>query len=135
MMVFNREIESARIPLKPYLNCEDEIMKTTAELYNLIFLSAIKNNEKVISLIEQSFNTESSDAQMGTFMRKFSELLAENEDAWRQLMQATVYATYSLVDNKRLKDGHLAYLKINGDERKKLIKSIEDGFGEKVKAK
>ena len=84
-------------------------------------------------MIEQSFNTENSDAQVGTFMRKFSELLAENEDAWRQLMYATVYATYSLVDNKKLKDGNLAYLKINSEQRKRLIKSIEDGFGEKVK--
>ena len=133
VMVFNKDVELARVHIEPYLQSENEIMRNCAKWYHIIFLSAIKNNEEMISLIEQSMNTEISENQIGTFSRKLSEVHANTEDIWRQLMKATAMSTYSLVDRNRLKDGKLAYLTINSKERKLLIKEIEDGFGDKVK--
>jgi hypothetical protein len=133
LFVFNKELESARLPIQPYIESKNEIMKTVSQTYDVIYLSAMMNNKKIISLIEQMMNSKEPISQHGTFSKNFSEIMAENEDSWRQLVKVTAFSTYSLVDRNRLIDGKMAYLRINSNERKMLIKNIENSFGDEVK--
>ena len=133
LFVFNKELESARLPIQPYIESKNEIMKTVSQTYDVIYLSAMMNNKKIISLIEQMMNSKEQISQQGTFSKNFIEIMAENEDSWRQLVKVTAFSTYSLVDRNRLIDGKMAYLRINSKERKMLIKNIENSFGDEVK--
>lgn len=132
--VFNHEIDKAKAYIYPYLKSNNDLIRETAESYNLIYMGVIENNEKLLSQIEDLLNNMNElSSKQGTFLRALSENLAMNEELWRSLFQLTTYATYTLIDGNRTKDGKIAYLTITSQERKKLLKQLEQTWGDKVK--
>jgi hypothetical protein len=132
--VFLDEIRIARGHIKPYLNSQNECIKSTAQGLYDVYSLVIANNEDLLDYLETILNNPKEHLPRdGTVLRKFSENMAANEQLWRSLLEVTVMSTYALVDIDNTEGGKLCSLTITDQERKNLIFQIEQAFGPKVK--
>lgn len=133
-IVFNNEINFAAQLVKPHVSSNNNIIKESASGFYEIYLSIIKSNQVDISLFESALNNpKDTAANQGTFMRKFSENMALNEELWRGLVDATTLSTYTLVDDQRTDNGKLTYLTITSKEKESVMHQLVEVYGESIK--
>lgn len=133
MQIFASQFRRAKTLMEPYTRSQNELIRTSAESFSIIFSGFVANTHETLSLLEDSLNNPLAfPEKQGTFMRKSSENLAEADRLWRALMEATVLSTCPLVDTKRTVGGKLTYLTITSTERDQLRAALRSAFGAKV---
>jgi hypothetical protein len=135
IIVTNSKIKEAAQFMEPYLLSKDETTKMSAKEFAATYAFIIQNNEDLLNFIEHTFNNIDDYAdKQGTYTRKLSGFMATNEELWRMIPKLVALSTYALVDNERIEDGILKFLKISSGEAEYLKGMLVSTFGEEVKS-
>ena len=134
LIVFTNEVRSAKDTIAPYKNNKNKIINESATFLDSTYSMIVANNEKLLTLLEETLNKPSEAiSKQGTWLRKFSENMAANEELWRMIPHITAMVSYALVDDKRIEGGKLQFLTITKGERDKLRSNLLNSFGESIK--
>jgi hypothetical protein len=131
MQTFASDFRRAKAIIEPHTRSQTKIIKESAEAFLAVFSGFIENTNDVLSIFEHAQNNPRTFPE-GTLNRKISAAMAETEQLWRDLMQATALSTYTLVNMDRTVNNKLAYLTITNTERNKLRVALRRAFGDKV---
>jgi hypothetical protein len=133
LQVFGDEIQQANSLVKPHTKSENELIRKSAIGFSKLYAAIVTNNEQAIDLLEDALNDPRDFvSKQGTWLRKLSENTARNEQLWRMMLDLTVLSTYALMDENRVEDGKLPFLRITKNERDRLRLALRKTFGEKV---
>ena len=133
LQVFGDEIQRANSLVKPHTESKNELISKSAIGFSKLYAAIVTNNEQTIDLLEDVLNDPRDFvSKQGTWLRKFSENTARNEQLWRMMLDLTVLSTYALMDENRVEDGKLPFLRITRNERDRLRLVLRKTFGEKV---
>jgi hypothetical protein len=133
--VFNNGIRRANLMVARHQNSKVELIRESTAWFSSIYLSIVKNNEQLLSFLEQTLNDpKEATSKQGTWLRKLSENMATNEEGWKQLPYAIAMTTHTLVDRKRMEDGKLKFLTITKIERERLRSQLQDAFSDQVRS-
>ena len=126
------EFRKAISLMEEYRDSNNPLIAEAADLILKCYVGQVLVAEDVLNTMEEVFNNLDV-SKYGTYMRRMSNQQVNSQ----QLMEALVYATLSvnlvLASNSSDKKDDLGYLAINSNEREKLIKQIDEIFGEKIK--
>jgi len=134
ILVFNNEINSANSMIAPYRNSKNELIRQSTENLSAIYSSIVVHNEQYLSFLEKSLNKpKEAVSELGTWLRKGSEIIAAREESWGKLPYTIIMTTYTLVDQKQIENGKIRFLTITQVERDQLRSQLLNAFGEQVK--
>jgi hypothetical protein len=133
LKVFGDEIRQANSLVQRHTRSKNDLVKESAFRLSQLYVAIVTNNDQAIDLLEDVLNNpQDAVSNQGTWLRKFSENAARNEQLWRLMLDVTVLSTYALMDEHRVEGGKLPYLRITKNERERLLLSLRNTFGEKV---
>jgi hypothetical protein len=130
--------EAAVTRLKKYNSNKnaDELIRNSAELLSIEYLTLINDCQSTIDLNERYLN--SPDAQIlknqGSFLKAISEHSATVNEFWSGFEESGLLLNYSILNAKRKKDldGKINHLKITSNEKQILNRQLVESFGTKV---
>jgi hypothetical protein len=133
LQVFGYEIQHANSLIQRHSRSRNDLIKESAFRFSQLYAAIVTNNEQAIDLLEDVLNDPRDViSKQGTWLRKFSENTARNEQLWGMMLDLTVLSTYTLVDENRMEDGNIRFLRITKNERDQLRAALRKTFGEKV---
>ncbi len=126
------EYEKAARTLEEYTHSNNEVIQVGSDGALLTYVQLIETDRGILAEIQNLSRSESPAFDYGAFVDSVSDLMVEQEQAWKNLLPAAVSVTYVLRESLEEGEG-LDRLGITTEEREELIRLIEMSFGESVK--
>lgn len=122
-----RRIQHARGAVSPFLNSKGEAMRLTALAFDSSF-AGLEHAWRTSLRADDALLRAKSKDELASAVSLASEAAAEADDAWRLLPMAAVGLAHAFVDDGRLLNGKIAWLRITAAERARLIANLKTMF-------
>jgi hypothetical protein len=133
----NRELLAAKDIMSKYEKSEEQIIRSATESILLIYDNLSNIQLETLKMFEELDSPEVIDSpekfNIESFMGKLSELQLKHDEFLRAFNDISIMVTYILVSWEPDDNGHLSYLAISRNQRKALIKQLDDTFGDEEK--
>jgi hypothetical protein len=126
------KFRQAKTILEPFSKSENEGIKASLLSFNFIFLSLTNGFTQAIDTHEKVAGA-STQKELAAIAKEASIWAAQVDEAWKLFLVAIGEVSHTLVDDRRLIDGKVNYLRITTKEREELISMIVVHFGDSIK--
>ncbi len=126
------EYEKAARTLEEYTHSNDEVIQVGSDVTLSTYVQLIETNRAILAEIQDLSRSESPAFDYGAFIDRVSDLMVEQEQAWKNLLPAAISVTYVLRESSE-EGEELDRLGITTEEKRELIARIDRTFGESVK--
>lgn len=130
LITHKKYMENASSYLKPYASSNDEFIKTTSKMLQIIYDNINQNSNIALELSEEINNyPEKYLEETGTYNRRFGEIAAERISHWKEIPVTIAIISYCLVEKGEIK----LLMKITPEELWALKKQLIKVFGNTIK--
>ena len=125
------DFDCAASQVSPYGTSTDRVIKASAEAAALSFFQLAELTEQAALDWKSTLDSGPKEFKQGTFLERQAEHAASIDDAWKQLLQASIMANYSVVE-KDPSTGLMSRLALTAKQRDKILQMLRSTFGEEV---
>lgn len=129
------KIESAKAEIEPFLKSDNEFIRKSSNVFVMLYEQALQLSMQAIEQLKKLGNMSSDEflKQQGTIAAEVSELSAQRDQLWKEVVHLTALATNALVDPEREIDGKIAYFNITTAEKNAILEHLSNTFGDEIK--
>lgn len=132
--VWQIKLGQAMRRIVPHIESENEVIHKSAASIYLVYLSIQETSESQQKLFEELIAAqygETPQRPLSEITSEFAENQAKNEEYWRGLVPAVIFATYSLIELHK-GDAEIRPMTITRKERDSLKSDLLIGFGDEI---